>query len=72
MNLIPLWDTAKESPAVEYFRSVSTGPFTPLVWSITTTREKANMGLIYKKTVFTKKEIERIISGLIRHATLVA
>lgn len=64
INLNPLWDTVNEPLEIDYLRSVSTGPFTPLVLSITTIGEIANVGLIYKKTVFSKSEIEGVISTL--------
>jgi len=62
MNLNPLWEQKDENRAIDYFRAVSTGPITPLVLSITTVRETANIGLTFKKTVFSDSEIKGFIS----------
>jgi hypothetical protein len=45
---------------MDYFRGVSTGPATPLVLSVTTVRDRANIGLSYRSTVFTPEEIEQV------------
>lgn len=60
MNLNSLWTQPEEDPSVEYFRAVSTGPVTPLVLSVTTMRDVANVGLTYRTTVFTASQIEEI------------
>jgi len=52
MNLNVLWPQPEESPPVDYFRAVSTGPVTPLVVSITSIGQVANVGLTYRSTVF--------------------
>lgn len=65
MNLNPLWEQKDENRAIDYFRAVSTGPITPLVLSVTTVRDAANIGLTYKKTVFSKPEMEGLISDFI-------
>lgn len=60
MNLNKLWPQPDEGRPVDYFRAVSTGPATPLVASITTVGEVANIGLTWRTTVFGSPEIERI------------
>ncbi len=61
MNLNPLWEQEDGERAFDYFRAVSTGPITPLVLSVTTVKDVANIGLSYKKTVFSEGEIEGFI-----------
>jgi hypothetical protein len=63
MNLNPLWEQRGQEREISYFRAVSTGPITPLVLSVTTVKDVANIGLSYKKTVFSEPEIEGFISG---------
>jgi hypothetical protein len=60
MNLNALWPQPEETPPVDYFRAVATGPVTPLVVSITSVGRVANIGLTYRPTVFGPPEIERI------------
>ena len=60
MNLNALWPQPEETPPVDYFRAVSTGPVTPLVLSITSIGQVANIGLTYRSTVFGPPEIERV------------
>ena len=63
MNLNPLWEQRDKEREISYFRAVSTGPITPLVLSVTTVKDVANIGLSYKKTVFSEPEIEEFISS---------
>jgi len=65
MNLNPLWPQPAGTPAVDYFRAVSTGPVTPLVLSLTTVGEVVNIGLTYRTSVFTAGEIERVKTGFL-------
>lgn len=58
MNLNSLWAQPEEDPSVDYFRAVSTGPVTPLVLSVTTMRDVANVGLTYRTTAFSASQIE--------------
>jgi hypothetical protein len=60
MNLNALWPQPEETPPVDYFRAVATGPVTPLVVSITSVGRVANIGLTYRPTVFGPPEVERI------------
>lgn len=69
MNLNSLWAQPEGKPAVDYFRAVSTGPVTPLVLSITTVRETANVGFTYRTTVFSAlmiEDLKRNFLGLVR------
>jgi hypothetical protein len=60
MNLNALWGGPGEPGPMDYFRGVSTGPATPLVLSVTTVRDRANIGLSYRSTVFTPEDIENV------------
>jgi hypothetical protein len=60
MNLNALWPQQPEEKPVDYFRAVSTGPVTPLVLSVTTLREVMNIGLSYRRAVFSKEQIEQV------------
>jgi len=62
MNLNQLWPEAHTPGPVDYFRAVSTGPVTPLVLSISTLGEKANVGVSYRPAVFSAGDIEQIKS----------
>jgi hypothetical protein len=62
MNLNPLWEQKDERKRINYFRAVSTGPITPLVLSITTVGDIVNIGLSFKKSVFSELGIEGFIS----------
>jgi NRPS condensation-like uncharacterized protein len=59
MNLNALWPEFRDHP-VNYFRAVSTGPATPLVLSVTTAGEFLNIGVSYRKTVFSEDQIKQI------------
>ena len=63
MNLTPLWEPRGKEQEISYFRAVSTGPITPLVLSITTVKESVNIGLSFRRTVFSESEIEGFISS---------
>ena len=58
MNLNALWAPEAGKSTPDYFRAVSTGPLTPLVLSLTTAGETANIGLSYRSTVYAKGDIE--------------
>ena len=66
MNLNFLWAQPEGKPAVDYFRAVSTGPVTPLVLSITTVGNKANIGLTYRTTVFSAAAIDSLKSDFFK------
>lgn len=63
MNLNSLWDPSKDGGPPDCFRGVSTGPVTPLVFSVTTVGDRANVGLSYRSTVFSPEDIERVKSN---------
>jgi len=61
VNLNTVWEQKDEKTAIDYLRAVSTGPITPLVLSATTVRDKVNLGLTYKKTVFSESAIDAFV-----------
>jgi NRPS condensation-like uncharacterized protein len=65
MNLNPLWPQPEEGRTVDYFRAVSTGPATPLVLSVTTVGEAVNVGLSFRRTVFSPADIGQIRNQLL-------
>jgi hypothetical protein len=67
MNLNPLWEQRGKEQEFGYLRAVSTGPITPLVLSVTTVKEVANIGLSFRKTAFSELEIEGFISRFKNH-----
>ena len=60
LNLSALWRPADGSAPPDYFRAVSTGPATPLVFSITTAGDRLNVGVSFRTTVFLKPDVERV------------
>jgi hypothetical protein len=66
MNLNSLWGQAEPDAPLDYFRGVSTGPATPLVFSVTTVGNRANVGLSFRSTVFSPTDIEQVKSEFIR------
>jgi len=60
LNLSALWKPVNGSEPPEYFRAVSTGPATPLVFSITTAGDRLNVGVSFRTTVFLKSDVERV------------
>jgi hypothetical protein len=64
INLNTLWYQEAEKRSIDYVRAVSTGPAVPLVFSITTIGDVLNIGASYKTAVYSKTDIEGIISDL--------
>jgi hypothetical protein len=60
MNLNVLWKQPKADGALDYVRGVSTGPVTPLVFSVTTFGDNANVGLSFRRTVFSPEDAEAV------------
>ncbi len=60
MNLNTLWEQSNEKQRIDYFRAVSTGPVSPLVFSITTVNDVLNVSVSFKTTVFSQEDVERI------------
>jgi hypothetical protein len=60
MNLNTLRGPGDGKGPVDYLRAVSTGPATPLVLSVTTVGDHANVGLTYRPAVFSSADIERL------------
>lgn len=67
INLNTLWGQTGDKIPVDYFRAVSTGPATPLVFSFTTVNDVLNIGVSFRTTVFSKADVERIISDFSNH-----
>lgn len=65
MNLNPLWPQPMDGTSFDYLRAVSTGPVTPLVLSVTTVGENVNIGLTFRRTVFSAEDILGIQTQLI-------
>lgn len=62
INLNALWPEETEKRSIDYVRAVSTGPAVPLVFSITTVGDVLNISASYKMTVYSKTDIEGVIS----------
>jgi len=58
LNLNSLWPAEPDAAPLDYFRGVSTGPVTPLVLSVTTIRDRANIGLSYRSAVYSPEAVE--------------
>lgn len=58
MNLNPLWPGASDGRVRDYFRAVSTGPVTPLVFSLTSFGPRTNVGVSYRAEIYSPAEIE--------------
>jgi hypothetical protein len=67
MNLNSLWGPSAEEGPIDYLRAVSTGPATPLVFSVTTVGDHANVGLSYRTTVFSAEDIECVQRHFMQH-----
>jgi hypothetical protein len=67
MNLNSLWGQSDDDGPVDYFRGVSTGPVTPLVFSVTTVGDRANVGVSYRSTVFSATDIESVKNNFVKH-----
>lgn len=65
MNLNQLWPQPPDGSGVNYFRAVSTGPATPLVLSVTTAGDAVNIGLSYRRTVYSTTDIAQIQNQLL-------
>jgi hypothetical protein len=69
MNINPLWEPTSPDGPPDYFRAVSTGPATPLVFSVTTAGDRVNIGLSYRTTVFSATEIQQVQSRFVTGVT---
>jgi hypothetical protein len=65
MNLNLLWEPQDPARPRDYFRAVSTGPVTPLVFSFTTLGDQAQVALTYRSTVFSPGDIEQVQTGFL-------
>ena len=69
MNLNALWEPRGNGAPLDYLRGVSTGPVTPLVLSVTTVRDWANIGLSYRTTVFSADDVEKLQNHFMKQLT---
>jgi NRPS condensation-like uncharacterized protein len=60
MNLNTLWKLEPGEGTLDYLRAVSTGPATPMVLSCTTVRNRVNLGLSYRTTVFSRSDVDQV------------
>ena len=67
MNVNSLWEPEGGNAPLDYFRGVSTGPVTPLVLSVTTAGDRANIGLSYRTSVFSPTDIEGLKRRFLEH-----
>jgi len=61
MNVNTLWEQREGGCPIDYFRAVSTGPITPLVLAPTTVGDVVNIGLSYRKTVFSENQMGEFV-----------
>lgn len=66
MNLNSVWGTSKDTRPMDYLRAVSTGPVTPLVLSVTTVRDRMNIGISYRSAAYSSEAIERMKAGFMQ------
>jgi hypothetical protein len=69
INLNTIWDQPDDKAHVDYFRAVSTGPATPIVFSLTTVKDTLNVGVSFRKTVFSEIDVEKIISDFAKYTS---
>jgi NRPS condensation-like uncharacterized protein len=67
MNLNSVWGETDRNAPLDYFRGVSTGPVTPLVLSVTTIGDRANIGVSYRFAVFSKNDIRELQCRFLEH-----
>jgi hypothetical protein len=67
MNLNSIWSRQHDSGPIDYFRAVSTGPATPLVFSLTTSGDHLNVGLTFRTTVFFDSDTTQIQTTFLDH-----
>ncbi|MEW6713777.1 MAG: hypothetical protein AB1306_01635 [Nitrospirota bacterium] len=69
INLDTIWDQPDDKAGVDYFRAVSTGPATPIVFSLTTVKGALNAGVSFRKTIFSETDVEKIISDFTKYTS---
>lgn len=67
MNLNSLWGQSGDDMPINYYRGVSTGPATPLVFSVSTVRNVMNIGVSYRSTVFSPQDIQDLKLRFMEH-----
>lgn len=63
LNLNDVWKQTDGQISIDYFRTVSTGPTVPVVFSFTTVGDVLNIGVSYRTAAFSREEADRIISN---------
>jgi hypothetical protein len=66
VNLNTIWTQHGNQIPIDYFRAVSTGHATPLVFSFTTVNDTMNIGVSFRETVFARGEVESMVSAISR------
>jgi hypothetical protein len=66
INLNTIWTQHGNKIPIDYFRAVSTGHATPIVFSFTTVNDTMNIGVSFRETVFTRSDVESMISAFSR------
>jgi hypothetical protein len=65
LNVNALWPGGEgRAPTAEYLRGVPTGPLSPLVLAVTTTAEVMNVGVTFRRTVFSREVVDAVIRHL--------
>jgi hypothetical protein len=65
LNVNALWPGGDgRAPTAEYLRGVPTGPLSPLVLAVTTTAEVMNVGVTFRRTVFSRAAVDAITERL--------
>lgn len=61
LNVNALWPGGGgRAPTAEYLRGVPTGPLSPLVLAVTTTAEVMNVGVTFRRTVFSRAAVDAV------------
>ncbi len=63
MNFNNIWKQTADNKSIDYFRTVSTGPTVPVVFSFTTVGDALNVGVSYRTAAFSREEADRIIAN---------
>jgi hypothetical protein len=66
MNLNVIWSQESNAGPDAYLRTVSTGPVTPLVLSVTTVGDRVNAAVSYRPSVFSRDDISGIQTRLLQ------
>jgi hypothetical protein len=64
VNLNTMW-RQNETVPIDYFRAVSTGPVSPLVFSFTTVRDIVNVGVSFRLAAFSRKDVDEVVARFV-------